>query len=180
MPRGRRPSDSTTKDRRLRTVPSQRDAAHARRSELQEESIVGKLAPLRAEDVLPPEGMPQGRIKHYRHAVEWVLQNENAVISDRMAVMELGRTWADLQQVAFLLEQDGVSQSIEDRYGNTRYIAHPLLSERNRLRNALKGLLREFGLTPDSRRTMTQADPEKEVDEEDAAWAALIKSQPAG
>jgi hypothetical protein len=123
--------------------------------------------------------MPQGRIKHYQHAVNWVLQNENAVISDRMAVMELGRTWADLQQVAFLLEQDGVSHSIQDRYGNTRYLAHPLLTERNRLRNSLKGQLREFGLTPDSRRLMTQADPEKEVDEEDAVWAALVQQPPS-
>lgn len=172
MPRGRRPVGDS--DRHLRTVPANLDNNKARRKESQKGTVVGTLAPLTAADVPPPEGMPEGRIRHYRKAVDWLIAADVATIGDRMGITELARIWADIQQVNFLLEQDGLTQTTEDRLGNLKQTPHPLLSERGRLRTMFKSLLSEFGLTPNSRRMMLQADPKKEVDQEDAEWAALM------
>jgi P27 family predicted phage terminase small subunit len=157
-------------------VPANQGNNKARRRESQEGSVVGKLAPLTVADVPPPDGMPAGRIRHYGKAVTWIVAADVATIGDRMGVTELARVWADIQQVNFLLEQDGLTQDVEDRLGNVKKMAHPLLGERARLRTMFKNMLSEFGMTPNARRMMLQADPKKEVDQEDAEWSVLMGS----
>lgn len=172
MPGGRRPESRSSEHRRLRAIPSDLKDNSLRRAENQENALTSPA--LSAADISPPSGMSPGRIEHFNRAVDWIVAVNVAKISDRMAVITLATIWADLCHTNYLIEQDGTVLQIEDRLGNLRKYAHPMLAERGRLRAQFRALLSEFGLTPNARRLMAQADPKKEEDAEDAEWASLI------
>jgi P27 family predicted phage terminase small subunit len=69
--------------------------------------------------------------------------------ADGLALEILCRVYADLREVELRIEREGITTTDGDTAGDVKL--NPLVRKRDRLREALRASLRDFGLTPESR-----------------------------
>lgn len=132
------------------------------------------LVELTADMVAMPSHYKSGMAKEFNRARDLIVSLEIATAGDSIAVSVLCTLLAELAQVNFLISKDDYIIEYVDRHGEVKTKLNPLLPERARLLNSIKPFLTEFGLTPNSRRRILQANPDKPETESDAEWDDLL------
>lgn len=128
---------------------------------------------LLANMVEAPEWMGEKEKQIFNQIRDVALISDTAAISDLIALNLMCMLNVQYEQVSEVIKEEGmvVTTFVKD---NEVSKPHPLLSERSRTFVALRGLLTEFGMTPNSRRSVIKRDPESPDTSEDETWDDLL------
>jgi P27 family predicted phage terminase small subunit len=126
------------------------------------------------EDFPTPRWMTDEEKEMFEHLRGLLIGNNIIKKTDAFALSMLAQVYTEYLEICKLVAKDGHIIEVFSSSGNSQLKANPLLTERNRCFTASKELLREFGLTPSSRRAIIQADPNKASSDEEDEWDALL------
>ena len=128
---------------------------------------------LLASMIEAPEWMGEKEKEIFNQIRDVALVSDTAAMSDLIALNLMCMLNVQYEQVSEVIKEEGmvVTTFVKD---NEVSKPHPLLSERSRTFVALRGLLTEFGMTPNSRRSVIKRDPDSPDTSEDETWDDLL------
>lgn len=130
---------------------------------------------LNATDVQIPKWMSPKQVEAYKYMLHSVALMDIASVSDRTALEMLCDQYMSYLDLNEKIAEDGLMITVTDSKGRQTIKIHPLLGERGRAFTNLRGLLVEFGMTPNSRRAIMKRDGNTTGDvKEDAEWDDLL------
>jgi P27 family predicted phage terminase small subunit len=103
-----------------------------------------------------------------------ILMFDIASLSDKYSFELLCIQYTQYFSLSRIIAQEGYMVEVESNNGMVFRKPHPLLSERHRLYNSCSVLMKEFGMTPNTRRKVLRPDPEKPENEEENEWEEFL------
>lgn len=122
----------------------------------------------------PPKWMSQEEREIFLHIRNHVLGLNLVTTADVIAFEALCIHYSIYINISRQLSEEGLTTMEVDNKGNERIRIHPLVRVRSESYRSLFQLLTQFGLTPNSRRTVVAADPKAAEDGDEEEWDDLL------
>lgn len=132
------------------------------------------LPSLTGETLTTPTWMNAQQREVFEDIRNHILMLDIAAISDKFSLEMLCTQYTQYVEICEIIFLEGYLVTVTSAKGETRTVIHPLIVEKNRLQGSIKALLTEFGMTPNSRRTVFKRDPEKADSKEEEGWDELL------
>lgn len=126
------------------------------------------------EEIVPPAWYDEIRSKCFLDMRNTVALSNIAAQTDKFSLYLLCSNYAEYMSMCETIANDGFMIDALTAKGEEIKKIHPLLAEKNRLYTNIKSMLTEFGLTPNSRRGVVKAEPDKVENPEEQAWDDLL------
>lgn len=170
--RGRKPGIHDADKERRHHLPGQQSANKTKGLKFSEDAV--KFPSISADMVEPPVWMSDAQAGNFCIMRDSIVTLDIAAVSDRYSLELLCLQYAQFIDLTDTINEDGYMVTSETKDGHLVSKPHPLLAEKARAYTALKQMLIEYGMTPNSRRSVLNRDPSAAAGTEEADWDALL------
>jgi P27 family predicted phage terminase small subunit len=126
------------------------------------------------EDFPVPKWMTPEEKELFKEFRAFIVKYNMAKGSDRHSLILLVSAYADYLEMSRKIREEGYTYDHVTKDGVVTKRLHPLIQVRSNILKDMRLYLLEFGLTPNSRRKVLKAEPDKTEDPEDAEWNDLL------
>lgn len=170
--RGRKPGIHDAAKERRHSLPGQHDSNKTKGLKHSKDAV--KFASISADMVEPPVWMSDAQAENFCFMRDSIVMLDIAAVSDRYSLELLCLQYAQFIDLTDTINEEGYMVAVETKDGHLVSKPHPLLTEKGRTYTALKQMLIEYGMTPNSRRSVLNRDPNAAEGTEEQDWDALL------
>lgn len=170
--RGRRPSTYDADKARRHDRPGGHSGNKTKSLKFDKDAV--NHAKLSADMVKPSTWMSKSQAENFCFMRDSIVLLDIAAVSDRYSLELLCLQYAQFIDLTDTINTDGYMVAVEGKDGQLTTKPHPLLGEKGRTYTALKQMLTEYGMTPNSRRAVLKRDPNAAEGTEEQDWDDLL------